>query len=559
MGKTKKRRKLKHKRKTGAAINISDIQNLFQQAVFKHQSGQLQQAEQLYIRILKTIPDNTDVLNNLGIAQQGQGKLDEALDSFNRARRINPNDAETYNNIGNVFQAKDMPDEAIENYHHVLKIKPEHEKACNNLGLALLEQDKADEAVASFNRAININPGFADAYNNLGNVLKELGRLDEADDNYRKAIKVDPNFAKAYTNMAYIKKHADYNDDIRAMEDLIEKPELTDMQKMHLCFGLGKAFEDLHEYEKSFGFIKDGNKLKRSNYNYYISDDEKHFNRIINTFDERMFQQYSGSGCKDNTPIFIVGMPRSGTSLIEQILASHHDIYGAGELLYMGKIISGAGYKAEYGKFPDYLSNLNRDDLIRLGQDYVNHLRRHSSSAKHITDKMPHNFLHIGLIKLILPNAKIIHCRRDPMDTCFSCYKTHFTGALKFAYDMTELGQYYNLYQNLMAHWHKVMPGYILDVRYEDVINDQQSQTERMLDFLDLSWDDACLSFHKTKRPVRTASSVQVRNPIYSSSIKLWKHHEKQLEPLLKALSISKEKSMVIESSNQTADIEILS
>lgn len=560
MSKTKKRRKLKHKRKAGNAANISDIQNLFQQAVSQHQAGQLQQAEKLYIRILKAVPDNTEVLNNLGIAQQGQGKLDEALASFNRAQRINPNDVETYNNIGNVLQAKDKPDEAIDNYNRVLKIKPEHDKAYNNLGLAFQEQGKPDEAIASFNRAIEINPVFADAYNNLGNVLRESGRLDEAIDNYRQAIKINPYFANAYTNMAHIKKHTDYNDkDIRAMEALLKFPELPDMQRMHLCFGLGKAFEDLHEYEKSFGFIKDGNKLKRNTYNYHISDDEKYFDRIIKTFDEKIFQKYPDSGCDDDTPIFIVGMPRSGTSLIEQILASHHSIYGAGELRYLQRIISGADHDAEFGEFPDYISNLNRDDFIRFGQDFINHIRKHSISMKHLTDKMPHNFLHIGLIKLILPNAKIIHCRRDPMDTCYSCYKTHFTGTLKFAYDLTELGKYYNLYNNLMTHWHKVLPGFFLDVQYEDLIADQQSQTKRILQFLDLPWDNACLSFHKTKRPVRTASSVQVRNPIYSSSIKLWRRYEKQLEPLLEMLNITEENSSAIESGNKTADVEALS
>ena len=499
--------------------------------------GKLDEAVACYNNALSIKPDYVETHYNLGNTLLSLGKLDEAIDSYNTAISLKPDYAEAHFNLGNALKTHGKLDEAIANYNIALAIKPDYAEAYNNRGNALKALDKLEEAIDSYNKALANNPDYAEAHNNLGNAFTNLGKIDEAVANFSKAIAIKPDFAEAHRHMANAKNYSEYDEDIRSMEKNYNNLEINDEQRMHLAFGLGKAFEDLQQYEKAFDYFFEGNALIRKADRYSIEEDIVFFNKIRETLNASFFAAHQQTGYVGETPpIFILGMPRSGTSLVEQILASHPRVYGAGELETFGNIIFGYFQNREGVEFPNTISLADRDDFARAGIEYTQGARKTSQVNQFVTDKMPNNFKFIGLIKLILPDAKVIHCQRDPADTCLSLFKNYFLKQHKYSHDLKELGQYYNLYKDLMEHWHKVLPGFIHDVQYEDMIGDQAQQTRALLDFCGLEWDDACLDFHKSDRPVATASAAQVRRPIYNSSVQLWKKYEKQLAPLLETL-----------------------
>jgi len=318
------------------------------------------------------------------------------------------------------------------------------------------------------------------------------------------------------------------------MENLFNKDGVDVEGRSRLGFALGKAYEDLADDQKAFSFITEANRLKRSTYTYSTSDDAAFFSRIAASFDASLFTGLAHAGCVDERSVFIVGMPRSGTSLVEQILSSHPQVFGAGELTDLGRVIE--TLCQDRGGYPAAVSRLQPGDLAVSGQAYVDQVRERAPDARRIIDKMPQNFLYVGMIRLLLPNARVIHCQREPMDTCFSIFKHGFLNLHSYAYDQQELGSYYWLYQQLMAHWRDVLPGFMYELNYEALVANQELETHRLLEYCGLSWDDACLSFHKTERVVRTASTTQVRRPIYTDSVKRWKRFEEGLAPLREAL-----------------------
>jgi len=305
---------------------------------------------------------------------------------------------------------------------------------------------------------------------------------------------------------------------------------------MHFAFALGKVYADIGNDDRSFEYYLAGNQFKRNSIDYSIADDVAYFDAIKQVFKKEFFQRHAGIGSADTTPIFIVGMPRSGTSLVEQILASHSQVYGAGELNDMGNLIARA-CDEDSNKYPHCLLQMNDEELSGLGSAYLTRLHTYAPTAARITDKMPHNFLNLGLIHLVMPGAKIIHCHRNPADNALSIFKELFSkGKHGYAYDLKELGQYYRLYQDLMAHWRRVLPGAFYELRYEDLVADQETQTRRLLEYCDLPWEDACLAFHRSQRVVRTASLVQVRQPMHANSVEGWRRHEQRMQAFITAL-----------------------
>lgn len=431
------------------------------------------------------------------------------------------------------FHQQGQLEQAIKTYQQVIECDPNVANAQYNLGTIYLDQGQMEEAENAFRQTIKIDPNFAGGYFNLGFILSEIGQLEDARAAFRKVISLVPDAADAHRQLASITKHVEKDDDIRAMEHLFVKPGLTDTQRMDLSFGLAKAFEDIKDYPRSFEHLHRGNTLKRQGYSYSTDEQRTYFARIQETWSSALLENFAGAGEQDDTPIFILGMPRSGTTLVEQILASHPDVYGAGELPTLSTIASqNFGSVSEPG-YGNSISGANIEKFETVGKDYIEALRKLSENSRFITDKMPHNFLHIGLIKLALPNAKIIHCKRAPMDNCLSIFKTYFPGNVhEYSCDLTELGEYYLLYERLMEHWHTVLPGFIYDIRYEDLVGDQENQSRALISHCGLDWDDACLEFYKTKRAVRTASVTQVRTPMYNSSVALWKRYEQELAPL---------------------------
>jgi tetratricopeptide (TPR) repeat protein len=488
---------------------------------------------------------NNEVERALKVATQyhNSGKLAEAQSIYQQILRAQPNHAIAMHLLGVVAMQAGRYDVAEKLICNAITLKPDLDEAYNNLGTMYESLGRFDESLPQYQKALEIRPGVAVVHFNLANVLRGLGRLEDAVFHYKETIKFSPGYAAAHRQLASIKKHTVYDDDMKAMEKLLEQPATDSEQKIHLAFGLGKAYEDLQQYEKSFPFIQQGNDIKRKSFKFKIQSWNKHITSLETIFSKDFFAKFKGVGSNNKTPIFILGMPRSGTSLVEQILASHSKVYAAGEMHCLNQTIASVFDMSNLSK---ELQHADIDVFSQLGDKYVSVMKAQGltdkgankafKSVQYITDKMPGNFKLIGLIKLILPNAKIIHCRRNPMDNCLSLFKNYFSKGHVYAYDQIELGQYYNLYARLMEHWHNVLPDFIYDVQYEQMVAEQDAQTRSLLEFCGLDWENACLDFHQTRRAVKTVSAVQVRRPIYKDSVKLWKRYEKQLAPLIESL-----------------------
>jgi len=484
-------------------------------------------------------PDYAEAYNNRGSALLELKRFEEALASCDKAIPLKPDFAEAYSSRGWALLELERFEEALASCDKAIALKPDFAEAYSNRGWALLELERFEEALASCDKAIALKPDFADAYNNMGNVLRELGQFDEARLTYLKAVELDPTSTDVYRNLADSKKFTRADPHLAAMEKLMAKPEgLSKTDRVQLDFALGKAYSDLKDHRRSFQHLLAANAGKRTT----ISYDEKSvlalFDSIETAFTRELIAAKSGGGDPSERPIFVLGMPRSGTTLIEQILASHPMVHGAGELETFNKVVlTVRGPSIDAILYPEFVPALDASALRSIGQRYLASVRERSPEGERVTDKMPSNYNFAGLIHLSLPNAKIIHTIRNPVDTCISCYSKLFTVGQNHTYDLGELGRYYKRYERLMEHWRRVLPpASILDVQYEDVVANLEAEARRIIAYCGLPWNDRCLSFHETDRPVRTASAMQVRQPIYKSAVGRWHDYEEFLGPLLTAL-----------------------
>ncbi|MBF0195974.1 MAG: tetratricopeptide repeat protein [Magnetococcales bacterium] len=496
--------------------------------------GELEKAEGSYHKSLSINSNYHEALNNLGNALLAQGKLDEAIESYKQAISINSNYVEALSNLGNALQELGKLDEAIKSYTKAVDINPDFAEAYFNLGNIKSLQNKLDEAIIFYRKAIAIKPGFVEVYGNLGNLLNDQGKFDEAIEVYQQAMAIDPEFLNVYASITGIKSYTSALE-IQKLQTLLAN-STTNKDKSLLNFTIGKAMLGAENGSDAIKYYLEGNRIHRATFNYDIADTKKTFNSFIKHFDKKFFKTRRGFGAEDGTPIFILGMPRSGSTLIEQILASHPDVYGAGELSFFEDGLLQSLAVKSVGNIPKKALALSLNDTKKLGSKYIENIRKIEGNSKYIIDKMPSNFLYIGMIRLLLPNAKIIHSVRSPQDTCFSIFRENFIHFHPFAYNLTELGQYYRLYSKIMAHWHNLFPGAIYDIHYEKLTSNQEEETKKLLKYCDLGWNDNCLQFYKTARNVRTSSNFQVRQPMYTSSVNGWKRFEKQLQPLVDAL-----------------------
>jgi tetratricopeptide (TPR) repeat protein len=502
----------------------------------------LDEAVAAYHQAIQIKPDYALAHSNLGGALKVQGKLDEAVAACREAIDIKPDLAEAHFNLGDVLIDQGKLDEAVAAYRQAIQIKPGYAEAYSNLGVVLEGQGKLDEAVAACRQAILIKPDLAATYSNLGHMLKELGQLHEAQEAYFEAIQLDPSLTRAYFNLADSMTFAPGDRYLTAMEALAAKTEgLSKTDRTQLDFALGKAYADLKDYRRSFKHLLAGNAGKRATIYYEEKSALALFDRIEAVFTSELVKAKSGGGDGSPLPIFVLGMPRSGTTLVEQIIASHPMAYGAGELQTLTNVArTVCDPDGNAIPFPEFMPALDVSALRQIGTRYVTALRELAPKGERVTDKMPSNYYFAGLIHLALPNAKIIHTMRDPIDTCISCFSKLFSGEQNHTYDLGELGRYYKRYERLMAHWRRALPpSRILDVQYEDVVADLEGQAQRIISYCGLPWDDRCLAFHKTDRPVRTASATQVRQPIYKSAVGRSRLYETQLGPLLAALGVT--------------------
>jgi tetratricopeptide (TPR) repeat protein len=499
--------------------------------------GRDEAAVECFHRVLEIDPDHAASHYDLGNALHRLGRNEEAEASYRRSLELDPDNPNTLNNLGNALRSQDRPEDALESYRRAVELKPDFTFAHNNVGNVLRDLDRDDEAEASYRKALEISPDYPDAYYNLGTLLREQGRMEDSEASLRQAIKLKPDYGDAHRHLALTIRAKPGHPDIRRMQNLYADPAVANEERMYIAFGLGKLFDELGDYDKAFAYFAEGNKIKRSTFVYHVKHDVADVDRIIELFDSGFISARLVSGYPDETPLFVVGMLRSGTTLLEQMMASHPDITGGGELMFIQSLTNRERANSE-DKFPAHVKNFDPDVWHRLGQAYVERLRdRFPASTRFITDKLPQNFLYIGVIACALPNARIINLQRDPMDVCLSNYFQLFVSGQQYAYDLHELGTYYCLYKKIMEHWAGAMPGKVLDVRYRDLVEDPERSVRAVLDFCDLPFDEACLQFHKTKRPIKTASAGQVRKELYRSSLERWRNYATHLAPLKAALT----------------------
>lgn len=517
-----------------------DSRDLFNRGLVLQELRRTEEALASFERSVALKPDYAEAHYNCGVALKELGRIGEAIVSYDRAIALKSDFSEAYNNRGLALTELGRFDEAVASCDKALALRPDLAEAHLNRGLVLFELDRLEESLASCDKAIALDPRLSRARNNKGSALNALGRLDEAYAAFLKAVQIDPTNTEAYLSLAESKKFLADDPHIAAMEKLAASEQLSISNRINLDFALGKAYANLKDHRRSFNHLLAANAGKRAKISYDEERQFKFFDAIEATFTKQLIAAKSGGGDPSPQPIFILGMPRSGTTLVEQILASHPMVHGAGELETLSEVARILLQPDGSTIHPENFAALGRSGFAEIAARYLDAVNKRAPGAERVTDKMPSNFFFVGLIHLALPNAKIIHTTRDPVDTCVSCFSKLFTHGQNFAYDLGELGRYYKRYERLMAHWRGVLPpNRVLEVRYEDVVADLETEVRQILSYCELPWDERCLSFHETKRPVKTASVMQVRQPIYKNAVGRWRNYEEFLGPLLTALSIS--------------------
>ena len=481
--------------------------------------GKLEEAIQACEKALSIEPEYAEGYNNMGIILKNQGDLEKATQAYKKAISLKPNFAEAYGNMGAILQEQGKLEKAAQAYKKAISLKPNFAEAYCNMGAILQEQGDLEKAAQAYKKAISIKPDYAEPYNNIGIILKNQGELNKAIEAYNKAISIKPDYAEAHRNLSNSKKYKVGDCHFISIEELYKRNDLSEDTRCNLSFALAKIYEDLGELDKAFSHLYKGNSLRKKLLGYSIDQDKKLFetlkeaqpNLLKNTIKikERLVKP---------TPIFILGMPRSGTTLVEQIISRHSEVTGAGELsfvdYYGGKLAMNSNTKTTL-------------TVYEFRKKYLSELSELSNGKHFVTDKMPQNFLYIPLIVSALPEAKIIHVDRDPAATCWSNFKQYFAkGVLGYCYDLRDIVTYYKLYKDLMNFWQSEYSDRIYNLNYENLTTDQENQTKKLIEHLDLSWEEACLSPHKNKRTVKTASQQQVRQQIYQGSSKAWRKYE---------------------------------
>ena len=496
--------------------------------------GEFQGAAQMFETATKLKPDYAEAHFNYGVILKGLDQIDEAIKSYKRAISILPNYPDAHNNLGNAYKDLGNKDSAIESYEWALAYQPEYVQAMINIGNIYSDYDH-NVAIEYYEKAITIDPNKSESHFALGSLLRYLGRKKDAIKSYENAIEINPNFIDAHKDLTTLKKYSKNDSQIKIMQSLLESKDLSEEESVGLNYSLAKVNSDLNNLDEQIKFLNEGNRLRKKQLNYSFDKDKKLFSEIRQVFKTPPpILKESSLDASLKRPIFIVGMPRSGTSLVEQILSSHQEVHGAGELEILTKL--------SYPVMQQYIINnesvLSEKVVSTIRQGYLDFLDTLEVSEKIITDKMPLNFRFIGFILSAFPEAKIVHMKRDSMATCWSIYQFYFRGSGNgFGYNLKDLASYYHLYLELMGFWRGLFPNQIYDMCYEDLTTNQEEETRNLLKYCELEWDKNCLNFQNNKRSVKTASTLQVREKMYQGSSKAWKKYEAYLKPLIKGLN----------------------
>jgi tetratricopeptide (TPR) repeat protein len=542
--------------------------------VIAHQVGRDDLAVDYIQQALRLHPDFPSAYNNLGAALTDLGRLDEAITSYQQAVRLKPKFAEAYNNLGNALRVQGRLEEAIASIQQALRLNPDFPGAHNHLGNALKDQGKLDEAMASYREALRLKPNYAEALANLGNVRAEQGRLDEAITNIRQAVRLRPDLAALHSHLGGVltdqgqveeaitsyrealrlkPTHADSMSQLASMlrgklpdadrtilEQRLMDSNLNDADRAKLLFGLAEVCDAKGEYIQAAAHLRQANALSlflhcQKGQAYDLNENTRFVENLMKAFTPAFFERVRGFGLETERPVFIVGLPRSGTTLTEQILAAHSQVHGAGELSLGRMDFLDLGTHSTDESVFAAIPELPGDAFHRQAQRHLDYLATINGTAARIVDKMPNNYCYLGLLAALFPRAKFIHCRRDLRDVAVSCWMTNFRYC-QWAYDPEHIAAHFRDYQRLMEHWRTVLPVSVLEVQYEDTVTDLPGQAQRMVEWCGLDWEPGCLKFNEGIRPVRTASKIQVREPIYTRSVARWRNYEAALSALFAAL-----------------------
>lgn len=502
--------------------------------------GKLRKAEEICRHFLRQNPTHVEgmrLLADLGVRSE---VLDDAEFLLESALSFEPHNRFARFDYMNVLYRRQKYAQALGEAEHLLNLEPENAQYQTGYANQCVAIGRFDEALEIYDKILQRFPESAPIHLLRGHALKTVGRTAQAIDAYRRTYAANPMSGDAFWSLANLKTFRFTPDEVAAMQEQESSVELEVDDRVHFCFALGKHFEDVRDYATSFDYYNRGNELRRRQLGFSASllSSRLRLQKEVMTAD--LFSRYAGSGCQADDPIFIVGLPRAGSTLLEQILASHSQVDGTQELPNIGALaykLDGRRAIDDDPKYPYCLQDIDREELQKFGEQFLADTRIHRGNAPFFIDKMPNNFRHIGLIHLILPNARIIDARREPMSCCFSGFKQLFSSGQEFTYGLEQIGQYYNDYLDLMDHWNSVLPGKVLRVQHEDVVADLEKQVRRLLQFCGLPFEQACVDFHNTERSVRTPSSEQVRQPIFTTGLEAHKPFEPWLAPLQQVLA----------------------
>jgi len=502
--------------------------------------GKLFRAEKLCRAFLRKNPHHIEAMRLLAMLGMKLFVYDDAEFLLESCVEFAPDYWLARYDYVNVLHKRQKFEQALEQAAILLDAYPDN----HAFQLAFANENVAvgnfDTALEIYDRVIDRHPRFAQPYLSRGHALKTVGRLEDAIESYRSAYRIKPDFGDAFWSLANLKTYRFPDDEIARMLHELEEPATSNVDRFHLCFALGAAYEARRDYARSFKFYERGNLLKKRDVRYDPENLEAALKRQAEFCTTELFASKAGMGGQYDDPIFIVGLPRAGSTLLEQILASHSQIDGTMELpniIALAHRLNGRRFVSEEARYPGILAELSAEQLQGFAKAFIDDTRFHRKGAPYFIDKMPNNFQHIGLIHLILPNARIIDARRHPMACCFSGFKQLFADGQEFTYGQEEIARYYKGYVELMEHWDRVLPGKVLRVHYEHVVADLEGQLRRILDFLGLPFEEACLNYYQTDRSIRTPSSEQVRQPIYRSGLEQWRHYEPYLDVLKRELA----------------------
>ena len=458
-------------------------------------------------------------------------KVKQLLNKYNKNINL-------YNILGVALSGQSKLNDAIKIFEKIIEMQPNYYFAYNNMGNVLKDLIRLDEAKIYYQKCIKINPNYIEAYLGLGKIFLDLHKLDESATVFKQALKLKPENGELHRHLSQVIKYEQTSSHLKNMEKIISNINVTHNQQMHLSFALGKAYEDMKVYDKAFSHWKKGNFLKRKEIKYSTKYQARLVKVVKDNFKKDLFEKFKNYGNQDKTLIFIIGMPRSGSTLVQQILSSHQKVFGAGESNQFSNKIN-ENFFTQNGLLKENLYNYDPANFNKIGEIYIKNIRQLSTDNRYTLVKDLLSFTWLGFIKLIFPNAKIVHCVRNPLDTCLSLFKNYFIGGVDFSYDLTELGEYYNLYREVMTFWDNILSNYCVNINYEELIRDPKKQIEKLLNGCSLEWDENCLQFYNNKHFMSTGSnSINVHQPIYRTSMQSWKRYEKQLQPLIKELKI---------------------